>query len=113
MLTLILLLIFGSGVTYLALQNNALVTLTLLTYTLPDVPLFAVILGSILIGVIVAYVLHLPHLISTAFSMHGKDNKIKSSQKDLTQLTKRIHQLELENESLKRDSNQQTDDQSL
>ena len=113
MFTLILLLVFGSGVTYLALQNSARVTLTLLTYTLPDVPLFAVILGSMVTGVFLAYVLHLPNLISTALSIHGKDNKIKSSEKDVTQLTKRIHQLELENESLKKNGSVHSDDQSL
>lgn len=104
MLTLILILVFGSGVTYLALQNNAHVTLTLLNYTFPNVPLFLVILGSMLIGVLLAYIIQIANSISMALTIHGKDNKIKESENDLTALTKKTHQLELENESLKKDN---------
>lgn len=104
MLTLILLLVLGSGVTYLALQNTAHITLSLLNYTFPDVPLYLVILGSMLVGVLLAYIIQLVNSISTALTIHGKDNKIKESEDDVNQLTKKTHQLELENESLKKDS---------
>ncbi len=104
MLTLILLLIFGSGMAYLAFQNSAHVTLTFLNYIFPDVPLYLVILGSTLVGVLLAYTIYLANSISTALTIHSKDNKIKESEKDLTQLTKKTHELELENESLKKDS---------
>ncbi len=114
MLSLILLLILGSGLAYLALQNTAAVTVTLLNYTFPDAPLFSVILGSMLIGVLLAYIIYLANSISTALTMHGKDNKIKESENDLTSLTKKTHQLELENESLKKDSpSANFDDKSL
>jgi len=114
MLTLILLLVFGSGMAFLAFQNSAPVTLTFLNYTFPDVSLFLVILGSMLVGALMVYIIHLVNSISTAFTMHGKDNKIKESEKDLTQLTKKAHQLELENESLKKDSpTAHSDDKSL
>ena len=104
MLTLIILLVFGSAVAYLAFQNGAQVTLTLLTFTFPGVPLFLVILGSTLVGVLFAYMIQLINSLSTALTIRGKDKKIKESEEDLTQLTKKTHQLELENESLKKDN---------
>ncbi len=104
MLTLIILLVFGSGMIYLAFQNTAHVTLTFLTYTFPNMPLYLVILGSMLVGVLLSYIMYLANSISTFFTIHGKDNKIKESEKDVTQLTKKTHELELENESLKKDS---------
>lgn len=103
MLTLILLLVFGSGIAFLALQNTGYVTLTLLNDTFPNVPLYLVIIGSMLVGVLLTYIIHLVGSISTALTIHGKDNKIKESENDLTQMTKKTHQLELENESLKKD----------
>jgi len=103
MLTLILFLIFGSGLAYLAFQNSAHVTLVFLNYTFPDVSLFFVILGSMLVGVLLAYIIQLVNSISTALTMHSKDRQIKDSAKDVTQLTKKTHELELENESLRKD----------
>lgn len=114
MLNLILFLFFGSIMAYLAFQNSAHVTLVFFSYTFPNVSLFFVILGSMLIGVLLAYVIQLAGSISMILTLHGKDNKIKDSENNVTQLTKKTHQLELENESLKKEgqiANQ--DDQAL
>lgn len=114
MLTLILFLIFGSGMAFLAFQNSAHVTLTFLTYTFPDVSLFFVILGSMLIGVLLAYIIQLANSISTAITIHGKDHEIKRSENSVVELTKKTHKLELENEFLKKDDpSARFDDKSL
>ena len=114
MLTLILILIFGSGMAYLAFQNSTNVTLVFLNYTFPGVSLFFVILGSMLVGVILAYIIQLANSISTAIAIRNKDHKIKESENNVTQLTKKTHQLELENESLKKDNPEANfDDKSL
>jgi lipopolysaccharide assembly protein A len=113
-LTLIFLLIFGSGVAYLALQNTTHVTFTVFSYTFSDVPLFSVIIGSVLVGALMVYIIHLINSISTAFTIHGKNKKIKESEKNVTELTKKIHQLELENEALKKGGpSAVTDDKAL
>jgi len=104
MLTLILILIVGSIMVYLAQNNLMLVTLNLGSYAFSDIPLFYIIIGSLLIGLGLAYVISLAHSIFTAFSMHGKDNKIKKTKSELIDLTKQIHKLELENERLKNHS---------
>lgn len=101
MLTLILLLVVSGGMVYLAQGNLMQVTLHVGTYVVNGVPLFYVIIGSMLAGLVLAYLVHLINVIVVAFSMRGKDSKIKQSKKEIAELTKRIHQLELENEKIK------------
>lgn len=86
---------------YLAQNNLMVVSLHLGTYVFTDIPLFYVIIGSLLTGLILAYLVYVFKSIVTAFTMHRKDKKIKEGNSEIVDLTKRIHQLELENEKLK------------
>ncbi len=104
MLTLILFLIVGSAMVYIAQNNLTPVTLRLATYTFSGIPLFYIIIGSLLTGLILAYFAYLVSSIFTGFTMRGKDNKIKKTKSEIVDLTKRVHQLELENERLKNNS---------
>lgn len=104
MLILIFLLVVGSIMVYLAQNNLMLVPLHVGTYVFSDIPLFYIIIGSLLTGLGLAYLIYLFNSIFTAISMHGKDNTIKRGKSDIVDLTKRIHQLELENERLKNNS---------
>ncbi len=104
MLIFILLLVFGGVMAYLSQNNLMLVTLRLGTYTFSDIPLFYIIIGSLLTGLCLAYLIYLINSIFTAFSMRRKDNKIEEGKSEIVDLTKQIHQLELENERLKNNS---------
>jgi hypothetical protein len=104
MLILILLLVIGGIMAYLAQNNLMLVTLHLGTYVFSGIPLFYIIVGSLLTGLVLAYLIYLANSILTAFIMRGKDNKIKQANSEIVDLTKQIHQLELENERLKNNS---------
>jgi uncharacterized membrane protein len=104
MLILIFLLVVGGIMVYLAQNNLMVVPLHLGTYVFSDIPLFYIIIGSLLTGLGLAYLIYVVNSIFTAFTMHGKDNKIKQGKSDIVDLTKRIHQLELENERLKNNS---------
>jgi len=66
-----------------------------------DIPLFYVIIGSLLLGLSLAYFISLVNSVFVAFTMRGKDNKIKKTKIEVVELTKKIRQLELENEKLK------------
>lgn len=103
MITLILILIVGAVFVYLAQNNLTLVTLHVGATGITNIPLFYIIIGSLLTGLILAYLIHLVNAIFVAFSMHRKNTKIKQGKNTITDLTKRIHQLELENEKLKND----------
>jgi len=89
---------------YLSQNNFTPVTLHLGTYVFSDIPLFYIIIGSLLTGLGLAYLIFLFNSILTAFTMHGKDNKIKHVKSENVNLIKKIHQLELENERLKNNS---------
>ncbi len=104
MLILILLLVVGGAMVYLAQNNLMLVTLYLGKYAFSDIPLFYIIIGSLLVGLGLAYLIYLVNSIFTAFTMHRKDTKIKHGESEIVDLTKQIHQLELENERLKNNS---------
>ena len=101
---LILLLVVGAVMVYLAQNNLMPVTLYLGAYVLSDIPLFYIIIGSLLVGLGLAYLMYLVNSVFTAFAMRGKDNKIKQGKSDIVDLTKQIHKLELENERLKNNS---------
>ena len=101
MLILILFLVVGSAMVYLAQNNLTLVTLRLGTYVFSGIPLFYIIVGSVLTGLGLSYLIYLVNSIFTAFTLRRKDNKIKQTKSEVVDLTKRIHQLELENAKLK------------
>ncbi|MFA6390375.1 MAG: lipopolysaccharide assembly protein LapA domain-containing protein [Patescibacteria group bacterium] len=104
MFTLILFLIISSAIAYLAIRNSMLVVLHFGPYVFSDIPLFYIILGSLLFGLGLSYLFALIRSISTGFTLRGKDKKIKQGKSENVDLTKRIHQLELENERLKNNS---------
>ncbi len=101
MVLIILLLVFGILAALFAVQNTTHVDVTLLGYTLSQIPLYLIMLGSLLVGILVSSIFNLSNIISSSLQMHGKDAKIKKSNSTVTNLHSRIHQLELENAKLK------------
>jgi len=110
MLTLILLLVVGSFLVYISKFNFAPVTLNLGFYVLTDIPLFYIVAGSLLIGLVMSYLIHLVNSISTSFTLRGKNKVIKNDKDEILELTRRVHQLELENEKLSHNTGNQPED---
>ncbi len=100
MVLLILLIVFGIIAALFAVQNTTDVVVTVLGYTFTDIPLYLVMLGSLLLGLLVSSLINLSNIISSSLTIHGKDAKIKQSKGTVADLEKRIHQLELENAKL-------------
>lgn len=111
MLILILLLVVGSMLVYISKFNFSPVTVNLGFYTISDVPLFYVIVGSLVFGLVLSYLAYLINSISTSLKLHGKDKDIKKNKDEVLELTKQVHQLELENEKIKNGSNSEPTDQ--
>ena len=101
MLNIIFLLIAGSALTYISQYNLELVSVNLGIYTFSNIPLFYVIVGSLLVGLILSYLMQLLSNVFTYFEIRGKSREIKSGQEEILDLTKTVHQLELANEKLK------------
>lgn len=110
MLTIILFLITGSLIAYLSHDNLMLVSLNLGSYQFLDIPLFYVIIGSLITGLLLSYVINLVPAISHIFLIRGKESEIKKNKDEVLELTKRVHQLELENEKLKHASKNEPED---
>jgi len=110
MLTLIALIAIGSILAYISKFNAMLVSVNLGTFIISDIPLFYVIVGSFLCGLILSYLVILVNSISTSFTIRGKDNRIKKGKDDVLDLTKQVHQLELENEKIKHGNQTEPED---
>jgi len=113
MFALIVLFIFGIGVAFFATQNTQAVSLTFANYSLTSIPVYIIVLVSLLLGFAVSWIIGLVDVIASAFKMHGKESTIKNDNKQISELTKKVHQLELENERLKGESGHPRDDKSL
>ncbi len=105
MISLIFLLIFGAGVAFLSLQNTAPITLTILHFSFKGVPLYYVIIGAMLIGIVLSFLVNIVDSVSHLFILNSKNSKIKAEEKEMIEMTKKIHQLQLENAVLKKDNN--------
>ena len=101
LLTVILSLIGGSLLVYISKYNFNLVDINLGFYQVSKVPLFYVMIGSLLVGLFFSYGLYLVHALSNSWTLRGKDGEIKKNKSEVLELTKRIHQLEIENEKMK------------
>ena len=104
MLIVVIFLIIGSILAYLSHDNLMPVSVMFGPYVFYDIPLFYVIVGSVVTGLLVSYLLHVLYVISTSLRLRSKEKELKKSQEEVLELTKRVHQLELEKEKHKRGS---------
>ena len=111
---IILAVIVGLGIGYFATQNTSLINLNFGPYLAPNIPLYLVVIGAVLLGLLLAWIFSLVNSLSSKITLHGKENKIKEDGKTIAELTREIHQLELENTRLKEKSGEgDSDDKSL
>ncbi len=103
MVLLIVILVFGSLFAYLAAQNNTLVDVEIFFYTLDQVPVYLIAFFSLWVGVVITWLINATHLVSKSLNLRGKEGQLKKGEQSMAQLTKRIHQLEIENKKLKKE----------
>lgn len=99
--TLILTVLLGAIIAYFATQNTENISLNFLNYTIPSIPTYIVIVGSLLVGLFLAWVISMVNGIGTSFALSGKESKIKDYKKENDEYVKQIHKLELENTRLR------------
>jgi uncharacterized integral membrane protein len=103
MASLFVILITGLILAVFAIQNNAAVTMHYGGYTLPNIPLYAVVIGSMLVGIALSWILSLFGWASTSMRLMGKDKAIRQYSDATQRLENRVSQLEAENEKLRED----------
>lgn len=112
MITLIMLVLGAIVAALFATQNTAQGLVTLANYRF-QVPMYLIVLVSVLIGLVVSGILSSISSLFASFEMLGKDSKIKESKKTVADLTKKVHQLELENIQLKTELDKMPDEKSI
>lgn len=98
---------------FFATQNTSTVTLNFGNYVLPNIPLYFVVLVSFLIGLLLAFTLHIIKDLSASLTISGERGKVKKLKGELTDVTKTAHQLEIENAKLKTQKGVPDDENSI
>jgi uncharacterized integral membrane protein len=101
MIEIILYIIFGIGSAYFATQNAQTVTLHIASYTYKGIPLYMIILVSLLIGLIFSWIVITVRTLSNSLRMREKELLLKEIKKKNAEIIKELHQLQLENSELK------------
>lgn len=100
-------------IAYFAIQNTGAVSLNFLNYTIPGIPIYIVIVGALLTGLFISWIISVVNGIGTGFTLQGKESKIKDYKKENAELIRQIHQLELENSRISAASHERADDKSI
>ncbi|HEY7219074.1 MAG TPA: LapA family protein [Candidatus Binatia bacterium] len=101
MVSILLTVIFGLGIGYFATQNTAPVALRVGDFIWPDVPLYVVAVGSLLLGLFIAWIFYFARTLSASLTIFGKDREMSRSRRTVGNLEHRIHELEVTNAQLR------------
>lgn len=104
MTLLITAVLFGLGFAYLATQNTLGVTLNAGGYMFPNIPVYIVVLGSLLVGLFLAWFFSSIGWVSSFMTIRHKDSKIKQTENQIAKLENRVQELELENAELQNET---------
>ena len=97
MLTIFVTLLVCIVAAFLATQNATLVTLHIASSTFTNVPLFLVVLASILVGVGVSSAVSMINWLKTRMTIVGQRGELKKTYKTMGEMQQRLTQLEDEN----------------
>jgi uncharacterized integral membrane protein len=115
MLALILFIIFGLMFGYFATLNTSLVSIHFGTSSIDNVPIYLLVLASLGVGVVFGALFYSMRAISSWLAWGKKEKEISVAKKEVSDLTRRVHQLEIENAKLKikNGDEDETDEESL
>src|SRR5581483_6631696 len=98
---LLVALLIGAGVAFFAVQNTHFITLTIANYAIPGVPLYVVVIGALVLGVIISLVLHLIGSFSSLLETRGKDTALANTERENKVLRQQLQTLRIENARLR------------
>lgn len=94
MLTLILFVILGLGIAFFAIQNTSPVSINLAGMSFSGIPLYVIMLVSLLAGLIAGWVISLFDWASTTMTLRRKDVRLHKAEQTIGYLTDRVATLE-------------------
>lgn len=97
MLTIIFTVAIGLLFAYFSTLNTDKVIIRLASDSQFLMPLYLIVLGSLLAGLVIAWIITLLNSFTTFFILRKKENTIHELKKATGELIKRVYQLEIEN----------------
>lgn len=104
---------FGFLAAVFATQNTGTTNLQFGPYFVSDIPVYAVVLLSFLIGLTVAWIIHLFYVFSTNLIIQKKEKEIHELRLQQAETLKLAHTLELENNRILRGTKKITKEDDL
>lgn len=95
MLALLILVVFGLGMAFFATQNVAATTI-ILAGNVYHVPLYAVVIGALILGVFVSWLISIVNGLFNALAIHGRDKALQKANEENEELKRRLDELEAE-----------------
>jgi len=101
MLVLLIAVLFGLATGYFATQNTMPVTIRVVEYVWEGIPLYMVVMGSLLVGLFIAWILYVARSVSSTVTFYTKEYAVKGTRQMAADLEKRLRALEEENTRLR------------
>ena len=96
MFVLLVAVISGIAIAYFGMQNISPVTIRFNEFVWNDVPLYLVIVGSLLVGLFMAAILYFARSLSSSLTIYNKDRAMKKTKHTVADLEQRVRELEAE-----------------
>lgn len=113
MLSLIVIAILTIGVGYFATLNTGTVSLNFGYNVLREIPIYLAVLTPLFIGLVASWLTNIQKEIGNGAIRKKMKNDLEESRKEVGELIKRVHKLELENTRLKAESGKPFDEDSI
>jgi uncharacterized integral membrane protein len=101
MFALILIVILGLGMALFAQQNTQTVSLTVGLYSFAAVPIYVVVILSVLVGLFVAWILSVMDFFSHSVTLRRKDSALGTAERRVATLEEKLADLRDENARLR------------
>lgn len=85
---------------FFATQNTGTVHLFFGNYLIQGVPLYIVVIGSLLLGIFISWLISLIDTFSSKLAIHGKVSEINEAHKTINKLQQENRNLEIDNARL-------------
>jgi uncharacterized integral membrane protein len=110
MLALFLFLAFGLLFGYFATLNTAVASVSFGIRIFEQIPMYVIILLSLGVGVVVSSLFYIFKSLGDTVALGKKDKEIEDVHKQLAELMKKAHRLELENTRLRTKTGEEVED---
>ena len=113
MLILFLAIVLSIIFSIFATQNTGQITLFFYNFSLPNIPIYLVVLASALVAFILSLIFQLIKNLSTGLTISSQKTKVNELKKELAEVTRELHKIELENAKYKAELGEPDDENSI